>query len=46
MLDEQTHVFTVYGDSDLAVKKARELLEYKEQEYLVPQNFVGELIFH
>jgi len=44
MLDEQTHVFTVYGDSDIAVKKARELLEYKEQEYLVPQNFVGKVI--
>ena len=43
VLDEDTHSFTVYGETKEAVQKAREMLEYTEEEICVPRAFVGEL---
>lgn len=44
ILDEETHYFTVYGETDVAVMRARELLEFKDEEYLVPRHLVGKVI--
>ena len=43
ILDEDTHSFTVYGDTKEAVEKAREMLEFTEEEICVPRAFVGQL---
>ena len=44
-LDEETHVFTVYGENKESVRKAREILEFVEQEILVPRPFVGKFYY-
>ena len=44
ILDEETHYFTVYGETDVAVMRARELLEFKDEEYLVPRHLVGKCV--
>lgn len=40
-LDEELHEFTVYGETKEAVERAREMLEFTEEEVLVPRSFVG-----
>ena len=42
-LDENTCTFTVHGESDSAVKNARNMLEYGEQTYQVPRDLIGKL---
>jgi len=41
VLDEETHNFTVYGETKEAALKAREMLEFLETEVLVPRAYVG-----
>ena len=43
-LDDQTHTFHIAGQTDSAVREARSILEYAEEEVMVPRELIARII--
>ena len=44
VINDDTHEFTIYGENLDACTQARQLLEFREDEFLVPRSLVGKVI--